>query len=257
MINMDRSRINGDALHVVICTYRRDAQLSTTLRLVSEQTLPPAQVVVVDNGSSQATREIVELSGAEYLDAGDNLGPAGGFALGMRSILKQAGPNDWLLTLGDDGPPSSAVAFATLLSFGQEALSFDHRAAAVGWNGARFNYELGSFVRVVDAQLHGAVPVDYLGGSQLHRCKALRALGPYREDLFFGFEEAEYGLRARKHGWSLYAHGEVWLTNRRAAGNLGDAKKKTHPKTTAWRRFYSTRNATYIAKMYGTSVAFR
>ena len=107
-------------------------------------------------------------------------------------------------------------------------------------------------MRVPDSQLNGPVPVDYLAGSQFHRCEALRALGPYREELFFGFEEAEYGLRARRAGWALFADGEMWFEDRVKAGRLNLKKGSSIPNTAAWRRFYSARNITALAREYGS-----
>jgi GT2 family glycosyltransferase len=46
--------------------------------------------------------------------------------------------------------------------------------------------------------------VDYVNGSAiLIRLKTLRDIGKFREDFFLYYEEAEWCLRAKKHGWHI------------------------------------------------------
>ena len=128
-------------------------------------------------------------------------------------------------------------------------VELDERVAGVGAMGARYDLDSGKFVRVPDSELRGPVRVDYLGGNQLfHRCEALRYVGTYRSDLFFGFEEAEWGLRATRSGWSLYANGAVWRDDRLRYNRMGTTRLRTSVETSAWRRYYSVRNATLLAR---------
>lgn len=74
-------------------------------------------------------------------------------------------------------------------------VELDEMVAGVGVSGARYNRRAGKFLRVPDSELSGPVRVDYLAGNQLfHRCRSLAKVGAYRQDLLFGFEEAEWGL---------------------------------------------------------------
>lgn len=243
----------GASLHCVLVTYHRIGALTNTISSLVAQTFPPSRIVVVDNGSDYKVREVADRVGASYIDPGENLGPAGGFSLGMKSVLETAQADDWLVTIGDDGPPRTPDRFARLWEFAMRMVDLDARVAAVGSNGARYRRSRGQFVRVPDGELLGPVPVGYLAGSQFHRCSALRAVGPYRPELFFGFEEAEYGLRASSMGWSLYALGEMWLEDRIRRDRLGIVHARSATNTTAWRRYYSARNATVLAREYSNS----
>ena len=57
-----------------VMTYHRPRELALTLETLLEQSLRPESIVVVDNGSSRETEDVVaSLTGARYLDAGGNL----------------------------------------------------------------------------------------------------------------------------------------------------------------------------------------
>jgi hypothetical protein len=65
----------------------------------------------------------------------------------------------------------------------------------------------------------------------------------FRPELFFGFEELEYGLRLRAAGWSLYVDGDRWRAGRIMLGRLdvGGGPSVGLARTT-WRDYYRLRN---------------
>ena len=242
----------------LVVTFRRLESLAEMLNNLQGQTHPPAEVVVVDNGSDALVEDAAAQAGAIYLDAGDNLGPAGGIALGMQHILQVAGEDDWIVVLDDDDPPESQEVFERLLSFAEERRSNDPSTAAVGTVGARYDRRSGRFQRVPDQDLHGAVPVDYIGGGQLpiYACAAIRQVGVPDPSLFFGFDDADLGLRLKESGFSLWADGSIWRSKREQHGRLNlRARPRTPAETPAWRRYYSLRNALILARRYGGPTA--
>jgi len=247
-------------LHGVLVTYRRPAALERTLEAISAQTVLPKSLVVIDNAPAPGTESAIRsgFAGAEYIAAAENLGPAGGIALGMERILETAGDGDWVVTLDDDDPPTAPTTFSTLLDFAGEMSARDPLIGAVGVSGVRFDRRRGQIVRVPDAELDGAVPVDSIAGNQfpLYAVRAVRAVGPFRRDLFFGFEELEFGLRLRDAGYSLYGHGPMWFARREEEGRLGrDFVPSRALGTLSWRRYYSLRNLVRILCDYGAIAA--
>ncbi len=240
----------------VLVTFRRPEQLASTLHAVTEQTRALHHLIVVDNAPTLETRAIVGnvAPSAEYVAAPENLGPAGGIALGMERLLEMADEDDWIITLDDDDPPADAGAFAALYAFAREMSVQDRTAAAVGMGGVRFDRRRGRIVRVPDDELRGAVRVDSIAGNQCpcYSAAAIRAVGPMRRDLFFGFEELELGLRLGDAGYSLYADGPAWLAGREAQGLLGRrfAPSRSLGEPT-WRRYYSLRNLVCILRDLG------
>jgi glycosyltransferase involved in cell wall biosynthesis len=231
----------------VLVTFRRPELLRESLAAVNGQGRRLDHLVVVDNEPTDETREIVrrDAPGAEYIEAPDNLGPAGGIALGMERILERATDDDWIFTLDDDDPPLDPSLFAVLHRFATELAEKDPLVGAVGVEGVRFDRRRGRVVWVPDNELDGRVDVDSIGGRS-HPCysaRVIRRVGTMRRDLFFGFEELELGLRLRDAGYSLCIPGSVWYARRRAQGLLGTTLVPSRSLgALTWRRYYSLRN---------------
>jgi len=73
----------------VLVTYRRPHLLPLAFERLEAQGIRPRRLVVVDNDPEGGAGETVAgltITGTdvEYVSPGDNLGPAGGFSLGMR-----------------------------------------------------------------------------------------------------------------------------------------------------------------------------
>lgn len=240
-------------------TFRRPEALKDTLARIAVQTKTPDTLIVVDNGSDPGARESAQTAGAQYVDAGGNLGPAGGIALGMEHVMSAAADDDWLVVFDDDDPPNRDDLLDELWRFAAECSARDAATAGVGGVGALYDRRVGIFRRVGDEELTGAVTVDYIGGGQfpMFSCRAIRACGVFDRGYFFGFDDAEYGLRLRKHGYALYAHGGLWHEQRAAHErlNLAPSALRTSDQTSAWRRYYNVRNLTSIAKRYGSPLA--
>jgi len=227
---------------------------------IDSQTLPLRRLVVVDNAPDAANADVVAAAATPtwYVPAPENLGPAGGLALGMGLLLDELDDDDWILTLDDDDPPGDAALLAELFAFAQERREHDRNTGGVGLSGTRFDDRRGRIVRVPDDELHGPVPVDSIAGNQypIYRCAAVRQVGPLRPELFFGFEELEFGLRLGRAGWSLYGHGPRWHAGRRAGGRLGHTATPSRAlDEPTWRRYYSLRNLIYILRARGRSGA--
>jgi glycosyltransferase involved in cell wall biosynthesis len=248
-------------LHGVLITFRRPHALMAILRRLEEQARRLDRLVVVDNAPSDAAEAMVaDHPGAaaeiRYVGAPENLGPAGGIALGMRTVLEEGADEDWVVLLDDDDPPEGDEALERLERFAHERLEADPRTAAVGLTGARFDWRRGRPVRMPDRDLSGAVAVDYVGGNQLptYRLAVLREVGTFRDDLFFGFDDLEFGLRLRAAGYSLYVDGDRWLERRSAKGRMGlDGGPSVGLGPVSWRRYYSLRNVVWILRSHGRS----
>jgi rhamnopyranosyl-N-acetylglucosaminyl-diphospho-decaprenol beta-1,3/1,4-galactofuranosyltransferase len=247
------------ALHGVLVTFRRDDQLRDYFGALASQTRSLETLVVVDNdpdGSARATVVAHGLSATrvEYVANGDNLGPAGGIAIGMRRLLEHATDEDWIITLDDDDPPRSPMTIETLGDFAEDMRRADPRVGGVGLCGGRFDLSRGRFRTVRDAELVGPVRSSWVGGNQFpcYSVPAVRVVGVFDERFFINFEELDYGLRMADHGFAIYAHGDVWRDERarlgRADTELAGARRLGDPD---WRRYYSLRNLVFLLRQRG------
>lgn len=251
-------------IHGLMVTYRRPAQAGETLRSVAEQSRRPDTLTVVDNAPKDDAEEILgALWGGEfsYLGMSDNLGPAGGIARGMKSILEFADPDDWVLSIDDDDPPPLRETIERLERLAVSLRESGDRVAGVAAVGARFDLRRGRVIRIPDHELTvPAVPVDHIGGNQypLYSVAAIRDVGVFDESLFFGFEELEYGLRLVAGGWNLYCDGLMRLERRTAADRLGYGTRPASVgfDSVSWRMYYSRRNLLLILRRHGSWVGF-
>lgn len=260
--------IETPRLFAVLVTFDRPQALATTLGRLAAQTRRPDRLYVIDNGVEHPAAEIVAGFGQAldpvYLRSGSNLGPAGGFALGMERALDMAADDDWIVLLDDDDPPYFDDALEGTVRFAVEQVERDPTTGAVGISGGRFDLRRGRVIRIGDADIHGPVMVDHItgGGLPTYRARAIRSVGAMREDLFFGYEELELGLRLVAGGWSLSADGSAWSrrkSDKRSKGLLPPEEVSVRRAsttslrvgTTTWRRYYSLRNLILILRDNG------
>ncbi|HET9022788.1 MAG TPA: glycosyltransferase [Ornithinibacter sp.] len=243
----------------VVVTFARPATLDSMLTALERQSRPVDHMLVVDNGSDPAVADIAVAHGAEYVDSGGNLGPAGGIAVGMARVLARAEDHDWILLVDDDDEPLDDDLLRQVRTFGEELAARDPHLGGVAVSGSVYRRQLGIFRRLQDQELTGTVDLDVLfGGSlPLYRVAAVREVGPFDASLFWGFEEGEYGLRMRASGYRLCAPGPTWLHTRELSGVAGLESRavRTPQDKAAWRRYYSIRNSTVLARRYGGPVA--
>jgi glycosyltransferase involved in cell wall biosynthesis len=250
------------ALHGVLVTYRRPAGLARSLAALAAQRRRLDLLVVVDNApgpeGEAAVRRAEAARRVEYVAAPENLGFAGGVALGTERVLTVAADEDWVAVFDDDDPVDDPALLADLLAFAERALALDPATGAVGCVGGRFDLRRGRIVRVPDEELAGAVPCDFVAGGHvpLYRAGALRRAGSFSPAIFFGLSEVEHGLRLRRAGYTVYADGDRWRARRAAAGRLGrrGAPSWRLPPLD-WRRYYSLRNAIAILRTWGRPAA--
>jgi hypothetical protein len=247
-------------VHGVLVTYARPEALAVMLENLHNQSRPPDTLTVVDNAPTgslpSALRSYID-SGhvANYVPALSNLGPAGGWALGMSRVLRASGENDWILLLDDDDPPPDTVALGHLFDLGQRLRVAGQSVGGIGRSGCRLNRGTGRLVRLSTEELSsGPVVVDYLAGNMLphYSVSAIRHAGVMRGELFFGFEDLEYCLRLQRHGYVIVESGDYHL-QQRAANGYPEQKSPRMGLTgpPSWRRYYSIRNFTWILNHNG------
>jgi hypothetical protein len=126
----------------------------------------------------------------------------------------------------------------------------------VGLTGARFDWRRARLVRPRDEGVTGRAAIDCIGGNQLpvYLVEAVRSVGTFSSDLFFGFDDLEFGLRLRRAGYRMYTPGSDWL-GRRSREPVGLGRVTVGLGTLDWRRYYSLRNMIHILRLFGRSAA--
>lgn len=90
----------------VIVTYNRKALLRENIEALTNQSYKKHDILIVDNASTDGTKEMIEKLGVnnlKYYNTGKNLGGAGGFAYGMKIAME--GGYDYAWIMDDDSVP--------------------------------------------------------------------------------------------------------------------------------------------------------
>jgi glycosyltransferase involved in cell wall biosynthesis/GT2 family glycosyltransferase len=191
---------------VLVVAYGAPEQLAGCLAILG----PGLPVTVIDNSSLAEARAIAEAHGARYVDAGANLGFAGGVNLGLATIAANGGGAADVLLLN----PDARIAGAAVREM-QAQLHATPRVAAVG--AAQTEPDSGRPVRVwwpfptpwgacVEAAGLGRLRrrADFAIGSILLLNRgAIDQVGTLDERFFLYAEETDWQFRARKLGWSI------------------------------------------------------
>ncbi|WP_282005391.1 glycosyltransferase family 2 protein [Propioniciclava sinopodophylli] len=232
-----------------IVTFRRAELLKTVLMGLSGQSHPPAVTVVADNDPGESAREVVEsLKGGWpgqliYSPVGGNVGPAGGWAHAVEVARQDPHRGEWVLIIDDDDPIQAPDLASALL---RKAAQTGATLGGMGLRGAVWDARRARLQRIEPAEGETA-PVDYLAGNgaPLYAWAAIDSVGFFQDDLFFGFEDLDFGFRLRANGWDLLA---APMPSIHTVPDTGGAPSP-------WREYYKTRALLWILRKHGKPFA--
>jgi hypothetical protein len=224
----------------VMVTYnRRDTVLASLAKLLTAA-VPPDEVIVVDNGSTDGTVDAIRAAHPRVRieQMRENTGPAGGFATGMGAAAQL--DCDWIMVLNDDSFVAPATLGLLRAAAAGAADAVGIVAPALRGNGRSPQiirwHHLPVIVAAPSSALSGR-PVDAdlaLFNAALVRADLVRRFGVPRADYFMAWWEWEYCLRLRQHGYGVLAIPGVETEHL----TLGAPSRSSPP----WRGYYQTRN---------------
>ncbi len=196
----------SEAVCAVVVTYNRKELLRECLQAVTGQTRAPDTVLVVDNASTDGTREMVaeEFGSCELLALPTNEGSSGGFHEGMKTAAARG--FDWLWVMDDDTIPHPD-ALEVLLDaraevggepalLGSKVLWTDGRLHPMNWPGlatADFDAFVGGIEQRVLPIRSNTFP------SLLVRREAVEKYGPPRKGFFIWADDIDFTQRILRH----------------------------------------------------------
>lgn len=194
----------------VVLTYRRHRLLQGTVAAIQAQSRPPDRVLVIDN-DQEAVEALEGFEDVEILTTGENLGPAGGYAVGFEAALARGADKIWVVD-DDTTPEPTCLAHLLTASEGVDTIvpfqrkpGFD-QGHPPSWNGP-----------LLDA-------------------RAVREVGFPRTELFFWAEDTEYFLRLRQAGIPLIRSREAVVLHHNPEDRRRGSRRD-------WRLYYEVRNA--------------
>lgn len=183
------------------------------------------RIVVIDNGSDEASRKTLATSanenGWEVVWLGENLGIAAALNIGLEVAIRNQ--SLWMLTMDQDSvaAPDMLAAFGRALEGLPTAASLAPAIAGINpkEKGGRLRYAITS--------------------GNLVRVDAATVAGRYREDLFIDGVDLDFSLRLADAGYPIYSAPGAHLLHR-----LGERTSRFpfHTYHSPLRRYYIFRN---------------
>lgn len=256
-------------VHVVVVTYNRKTLLERCLDALLSQTRAPDAILVVDNASTDGTRELLaahaqaERSTIRVLTLPENRGGAGGFEAGLREAVARGAEYTWVM---DDDALPERDALEKLL---HHAADDGNLYGSVPTAGDRLAWRLTrTDVRKEPARtLHDIRTAPDLASVQflpflglLVSSALIKRIGLPEGDFFLAADDVEFCMRARRAGGKVIA-----VKDSRLQHPAADAyflrlpfKRLWCLRLPPWKRYYDVRNRLFIARRhYGLGLYYK
>ena len=251
---------------VLILSYNGKHLLRESLPSYLENEYPNFNVVVIDNGSSDGTKEYVEskFPRASVKRLEKNRGYSGGFNFGLDYAANERNA-DYILVTNDDVWADRKVI--------EELVKIAEKDSEIGFvTGKVYFYDVNgkkNILQTVGKKLKSPPCfTDHIGLGEedlgqyneiserflcddvfmLVRKKVVEKTKGYDEDFFLHHEEVDWQMRSRRLGYKIYytPHAKLWHKVGMSTGGLGSPL----------RHFYYVRNEILIIKKHGTHKQF-
>jgi len=208
---MDRRR-----LHVIILNWNGREVLGQCLDSLMHVTDPPLDMIVVDNGSTDSSLEIVRqgFPGVELIENGENLLFAAGNNAGIEIALERGA--EFILLLNNDTEVDPRFAAEMLRAFDDPAVGVAGPKIYYHDDPERIWYGGGGFNRLTGVPFHHGLrrmegsfedaPCEtgwVTGCALMARRKVFEQIGALDASYTIYCEDVDFCLRAAGAGWSL------------------------------------------------------
>ena len=231
-----------------IITYNRPEILKETISQVFAQTFPPDVLWVIDNSENLDTDYLIASlldSRIKYYQMGYNAGPAGAAVKGLELCAEDG--LDWIYWGDDNDPPFRLDCFERLLAI-KEKHPF---CGVIGAVGQFFDRKKGVIKRIQTRLLEKKdwIEVDSIAGNMcmIVSAEVVKAKVFPDPELFFGFEELDFCLKASRKGFALIVDCKLFLEARAKSNRLDFQRPIYKRKNNLTREYYSLRNLLYIS----------
>lgn len=247
----------------VVVTYNRLNCLQRVIKCLKDQTIRINEIIVVNNGSTDGSKEWLNLQDGIIVIHQDNVGGSGGFYRGIKEAIKS--DNEWIWCMDDDVYPRKNC-LETLLKYQSNNIGIlcPQRIQ----NGKIFISEYRKLnLSNPFLPLHQSIlkeedfssnnPVEIMGmvfEGPLIRRKVIEKIGLPMKDYFILYDDTDYSYRTICAGFKVLYIPEAIIDKELFRQNL------THEqfiRKNRWKEWYHIRNTTYFCKCHGKNFFYR
>ncbi|MDQ6842816.1 MAG: glycosyltransferase family 2 protein [Bacteroidota bacterium] len=231
-----------DDVIAVVVTYNRQELLAQCITALRNQTRKVDKILVINNGSTDATEDWLHLQPDVDFITQKNVGGAGGFSKGIKTAFEMR--YSWIWLMDDDGYPKQD-ALEILLEGDHEELCLRNCAVINKEDRKSFVWKTSDYAYIDEVREDKIKSVAHpFNGTLLHR-KIIERVGFPKANLFLWGDETEYLYRIVKknkipfytktksihyHPACVYSYKNDWSI------------------TSNWKMYYYVRNRFFILK---------
>ena len=255
---------NPETVAVVVVTYNRADLLSGMLAGLAAQTSLPDAVLVIDNASTDHTRQVLaqapDALPLEVVTTEENLGGAGGFHLGVRRAFDAGWDRVWLM---DDDVVPAPDCLAVLMGTDEDCLMAvreDRHGELVEKAALRFDLSNPLAIKPKTAMVETTyrtreampdrVALENVAfeGFMLRR-SVIEEIGFPDPGFFIFYDDVDYALRIRATGRTIWGVRDARLVRQLDFDQQHDLG--------GWKGFYMYRNLFVVHQRYGANALVR
>jgi GT2 family glycosyltransferase len=249
-------------LTAVVVTYNRLSLLKRTVNCLLEQTCPLDQIYIVNNGSTDGTKEWLDSQEQITVIHQANVGGSGGFYTGIQRAFQDGA--DWIWCMDDDVFPRPTCLELLLKETNRPHIGIlaprrllDGKIYTNDFQEYDLTHPFASMYQQRLAKQIVDSPVEIKGtafeGPFIHR-DVVDTIGLPNKDFFIFCDDTDYCLRAVKAGFKIYYIPDALMDKQLFFSNDSWAVRNQKKK---WKRFYQIRNATYLNHHYGENIGVK
>lgn len=240
---------------IVIVTYNRADLLRECVAHAAGQTIPPKSIIIVDNASTDDTktylRSLNKEDGTDIISLSQNIGGAGGFAVGMERALQK---NVACVLMIDDDAILAEDYMEKILAARNLYPQYKAFAGVVETEGQidpfhrRNLSKPGLMTKNVREEEYRQ---DYFTCDSASFCgmvvdaELIREIGLPHAEYFIFYDDTEYSLRICRYSKFLVAVGAK-LNHKTEVNN------SNRPRRYGWKDYYAIRNRLLMVKEHGS-----
>ncbi len=237
----------------IVVTHNRCNLLKRCLKYLQSQSVKLNEILVIDNGSSDGTREVLKQFNVKVIHQ-DNLGSAGGWHTGLKYAVENGFEAAWLMD--DDGYPDKKAYEILKNNFSKDTACVSSVLINENDNSKfvfpfpildkqglpKFGFQKRNIISYKEFQIfcnEEFYPWAHLFNGALVSIDSVKIIGNVNKDYFLYGDEVDYFFRLRKSG--------KVISNANALHFHPEASKRPFTKT---KIFYFIRNSIINYKKY-------
>ena len=238
----------------VVVTYNRSQLLKRNIACLRKNS--PHAIIVVNNGSTDDTREWLAEQTDLIVITQANVGGSGGFYTGIQQAMERGA--DWIWCMDDDVFPRPDCLSNLLDHTASEEVGILAPRRLMEGNIFTNDFQAvnltNPFSSMYKKKLKKQVinkPIEILGTAfegLFIRKEAVEKIGLPNKDLFIFCDDTDYCLRAVLAGYKILYIPSALMDKEKFFSN--DTWNERNKKK-KWKRFYQIRNSTYLNHHYG------